>query len=256
MAKNDGNDRKKRRARLRRRAMRDVRLSLQPLLDELERLREQTIADYAQVTAQVGNLYDALARELTGVGAGFTDEMARIARTFGGQVGGLGELIGGAAPEAERAAAEAFLGAIGGVGEGLLGVAAGRNAAYGASALRQGAIESMVTQRNLANELRQRLDELAQQRIDVKEMIPELFRQRLDELRQMMFERMLARKELGLRELAIAEQIKSNKALAKYLIQSASRDLRGGRSGRGRGKGKGKGKPKPNPPPNVAHQQI
>lgn len=239
--------------KLARRARRDVQLSVQPQLDALARQQAQAERDYGQGTNQVQAAYDALGRELGNVGAGFTDEAAKIAALFGGQVGQLGGMIGGAAAPAEQQAAQAFLGSIGGAGKGLLASDAMRNAAYNSSALRQGALERVTMTKNLAQDLLGTQDDIRQQVLDAKAMMPGLIRQRLGELRDTQFEHGLAGKELGLREAALLAQTKNDKSLSAYLMAQLQNDLKNTR--RKKGQSKSKSKSKSNSGPSLANNK-
>lgn len=201
---------KKKRTKPKVQAKRDVRLFQQPMLDELARQRTMARGDTRQYTEQVGTLYDALAQALGDMQGPYQDQALGIANQYKDDIGFLQDLVGGAVPASEQAAAGGLAGALGAGTLGLLSTDRQRQLDYGQSAMRQGELERLSTIDNANQDLQQLLQDLQQQRLDIKGQTGDLRKQRLDEILQRNFENKMAKGGLDL-------QKRQAEALAQFL---------------------------------------
>lgn len=232
--RDDGNDRRRRRkgarGALSRRARRDVRLSYRPYLNQLRRTRRQGLRDYEQADERVQNAYAALASQLApmagqlqsslgGVSGDLQAQLAQLAGNLGSSVEGV--------PASEIGAGANLFGALGAGGLEQIASQGARGALYQDSAQRQGSIEQMITQRNMAQDQRDFLDDLRQQKLDTLRGMPAEIRSRLDFLRDQAFQNNLALRQFGLQQGAYNAQQSSDAALAWLLGQLSGRDVIG-----------------------------
>lgn len=203
-----GRNRGNKRGKLYRRAERDVMLGLQPQLDEISRAMEEARADSEQMTNRVNAGYDAFAREVAPLSKNYQNVNTQIGNDLASQVGMLGGMLG----EGATSAAQAFMGAGAGSDLGLLGSNAQRDLGWNTSMLRQGEIERLTTSRNNQQDLRDTLQDMRQQKVDLMDLSRSAILSRLSELRDTQFEHGLASSELDLRRAAVAMQNASTKA--------------------------------------------
>jgi hypothetical protein len=198
-------NKRKPKGRIQKRAARDIRVSQQPLVDQLERSMGATQSAY-------GGYQDLLG----GMQGQYGQQTGDISQDLMNQYSQLAGMLGGAAPPTEAGAANQLFG---GAGAGALGILASdqqRNVDFQRSAQREGGLASRYSQDNLI----QQMNELYAQR-------PQLIRQRTDELRDQSLERQLAQ-----------SQIASDEAFNQYL-QNQIGGLLGGGGGRSGGGGGG-----------------
>lgn len=226
MAKNKRKD-KNRPGKLQRRARRDVRLAIDPVLDEIRRAQRSAGRDYEQNAERVADIYGALGDEIRPLGGQYDTQAQRISgdlnTVLGGLAGLLGpsmeafaglspedaagaqaQLLGAAAPEGQ--AAVNMFGALGAGGQSLLANDRSRNLGYQTSAQRQVGLDRSALEKSFLQDYRDLLDDIKQQRLDVMQDVPSQIMARLDELRDRKKQFGIARAELRNRQkLAEAE---------------------------------------------------
>lgn len=206
-------------------ARRDVRLAVDPVLEQINRAQQQANRDLERQQAHASAIYDALNAQLAPLGGQYDQQVQGISSGLNDSLGALSGLMApaysqaGVAPE-DMAAAQSvnaglgaeqvpglnLFGTIAATGQGLLANDRARNAAYQTSTMRQSGLEEMAFGRDLLQDYKDVIDDLRQQRIDVKGDLPSLIMQRLDERRQQRFQNRLARDEFGLRETIANKQ--------------------------------------------------
>jgi hypothetical protein len=224
------NQARRRRRRARRQAQRqslntsaqnNVYLGLAPLLDAIGAQETNSAQQYDERRGQVGALYQALGNELTGIGAAYAPQAQQIQSDYISGLGSVAGLFGGtegAMPAAEIAASQGVGSAMGNSTLGLLASASQRNLDYNSSAQRQGSIENMVTQRNMAMDLQQFLDELARQRMNLERDYPNMLQSEMDRLQQLRMQQQSAR----LSNRGARRALRSDRALAGFVRRQAS----------------------------------
>lgn len=208
------------------RAKRDVRISIHPQIEALNRLRKRTIADYGQSLQRSNSIFGqelgALAPLAGQFGAGSEAILGNLQQAlgaFGGTTGGLGA-ENDAAAAAQGAMSRGVLGVLGsGQQAGLANLQAARAGA---------AMQRQEMGSNILGEKRDALDQIMSQRQDVFGQLPALIRQREDELQQSAFERLLANRQFNLNKRSTLADIANNKALQEFLKNNLSALLGGG----------------------------
>jgi hypothetical protein len=201
-------------------AQNNVYLGLAPLLDAISAQETNSAQQYDERRGQVGALYQALGTELGNIGSAYMPQAQQIQSEYLSGLGSVAGLFGGtegAMPAEEIAASNGVGSAMGNSTLGLLASAAQRNLDYNSSAQRQGSIENMVTQRNMAMDLQQFLDALAQQRMNLERDYPNQLRAELDRLQQLRLQQQGAR----LANRGTRRALRSDRALAGYVRREA-----------------------------------
>ncbi len=190
---------KKKKPNLMRRAKRDVRLASQPYFSELKRAEREGERNFADTEARTSQYYGALQSQL-GQFAPQYDQLAQ------GIVGSTNQAIGSMIPQvgtnsgAENAAATNALAAMGGAGTNLLNSQRMANVNYFQGTQNRAGIEQMQVQRDNLDILNELKNEIAQQRLEGKKMMPAQILSRVDELRSEKKDRRLAQQELEIRQ--------------------------------------------------------
>lgn len=223
-------------------ALEDVQIQVQPELNAIDRAEQQARGDYEDFGSQAEGIYDALRNELQGAAGQYQPQVDAISSGLTTRLSDLANQIGLSSmdtPGGETAAALGAYGSIGAGGLSQLSSDALRNASYGTSAQRQGAIEREEVQRNLLQDLKDTLDGLQERELQVNEGMGPLIHQRMRELSDEAVTRRLAHSQMA-----------SDEALSQYLQDSIGGMLGGGGGGGRYGpRGGGGGNGGPNVPP-------
>lgn len=161
----------------------------------LKRDRRQGMRESRQAQTQVGNVYDQLGPSLDAINSQYQTQTAGIPGQLTEQIGSLSSMLGsniGAVPDAERAAGTNLIGTLGAGTLEQLASDQSRNAAYGASASRQGEIQRLTDQRNILGERRDFQEDIRNRRQDLMSGTDQMIRQRQDELARQAFDRRMA----------------------------------------------------------------
>lgn len=213
---------------LQKRARRDVRLAIDPVLDEIRRQQQSADRDYGQNAERVSDIYAALQKELGPLAGNYDTAAQGIASDLQGQLGGLAGLLApsmaayeGLAPSDAAAQSAQLLGGtqgsaqaqtdlLGSLGAGGLQLLANdrsRNLGYQTSVQRQGVLQKGVDEKRLLQDFRDTIEDLKGQRFDVMQDVPSQIIARLDQLRQTRKENKLAQSELELRQEIANKQL-------------------------------------------------
>lgn len=193
-------------------ALNTVMLSVQPLLNQINRSRTQTVSDYRNRMATSKNVYKALGNQLSDVGAQFNTNTAGLAPQLVSDIGGLSNLLGssvGAPAAGEEAAGRNMMTSIGSGALSTLSNNMARNAAFTASTERQGAIENLTNRRNLTSDLQTTLNDLHSRGIDVMESVPAQVQAEMRNLQTDAFNKRMALAQLALSRRSLADQEKA-----------------------------------------------
>lgn len=192
--------------RLRRRAARDVRVSLRPYLQELRFQRKQARGDTRDYVNQVGSIYGGLDRELEQIGDDYIPVAQGITDQLQTDLGEWSQHLGSVSPAGELAAAAGLFGNIGAGAMGEIGAAQQRSLDWNTSSQRQGGIEQATTQRNALMGLQDTLQEINRRRLQATRGVGPDVLSRLDELRDFQQQMSLANREFRLRQQAAQAQ--------------------------------------------------
>lgn len=203
-------------ARIRKRAKRDVKAAYQPQFDAMNRAQGQIKTEARSDRKRIGNIYEALNQNLAPIQGQYDAAAQGIASGLQDQLGSLAGMLNmgsnaqGLAPGELQAAQGAF-GQLGASGLQTLAGDRSRQAAWQGSTQRQAALENMTAHRNLLEDKRQLLDDLRNQRVDLKgEMAPAILAH-IGELRDTRAQRRLAQQELELRQKLAEDQLNQHK---------------------------------------------
>jgi hypothetical protein len=202
--------------------MRDIDVAYGAQLDALDRDITGAQRDTDQYRAQLEAIYNAFGRQVQPLTGEYKTEMGDIKDTYTQDIAGLANLLGTSTPAGEMAAAAGLLGNIGGGGLNLLASQQARNVGYNTSALRQGEIESVVSQGNALQDLANYVTGVREEKRDIRGQMPEAALSRMEDIRDTMRQYGLAKKEFGLRNRALDAQILSDQALSDYYEQLLS----------------------------------
>lgn len=183
--------------KLQKRARRDVRMGVDPILDELNRQGRSARRDLRQDRRATRNIYGSLQDTLQPLGGQYDTQAQAIMGDLQSRLGNLNGMFG--TQTAEGQAASGLLGNIAAGGVGNLASDRLRNASYQTSMMRQVPMQQADIQRQQVQNYRDFIDSLRQNRLDVKGDMASQYQQRLDELRDQRFQRGLAKDELELR---------------------------------------------------------
>lgn len=190
-------------------ALNEVMLSVQPLLNQIQRSQVTGRRQYRQDMSRAKQVYGALGNQLGNIGGAYDTQTAGIPGELTSQLGGLSSLLGsslGTVPDAER---QAGVGMVGAIGSGTLEQLASnrsRNASFNTSAQRQGAIENMTVRRNWTADFQNFLDDLTNRRIDVMESVPSQVQSVERNLRNDAFNRRMSLSQLALQRRGLSDQ--------------------------------------------------
>lgn len=190
-----------------------VNLAYQPQLDALAAAAAKAQADYAQRTASIASLYGGLGGELGTIGSNYEPAAAAIANGYLANIGSVAGLFGGTSGDmagSEVGAGNALGSAIGQSTMGLLSEGSQRNLNYNSSAIRQGGIDNTNTQKSLAMDLQQYLDNVSLQKIQVEAQKAMAIRDELERLRQLQFQQNMAQQQFALQRRAANQQYRMN----------------------------------------------
>jgi hypothetical protein len=217
-------------------ATNSVNLSYQGSLDALEAAAAKAQADYDQRVAAVASLYGGLGSQLGTVGSDYAAAAPAIADGYLANLGSVANLFGGTTgmmPGAEAQAGNLMGNAIGAGTMGLLAEGSQRNLNYNASAVRQSGIDSTNTQKALAMDLQQFLDNVALQRTQIEREKAMAIQAELDRLRQQRFQNRMTRRQFRLQRRSANQQYRMN----QFQLQQARQAAAGGGGGGGGGGG-------------------
>lgn len=206
---------------LQKRARRDVRLSVDPVLDEIARQQSQAERDYNENVGRLGNIYGGLREDLKPLGSQYQSQVQDISHDFNKSLGGLANLLApsleayrGLSPEdaagaqqqftsqvaPENSAAVGMFGTVGATGQEMLASDRSRNAAYQTSSMRQVGLQQHDYERQYLQDYRDTIDDLQASRQDLINATPQQILARLDQLREQRRQNRLANAELQLRK--------------------------------------------------------
>lgn len=174
-------------------------------MEQIARTRKSARGDYEMAQDRIGNVYDALARELAPLQGAYDQQSQAIAAQLLASQQGLAPLLE-MSPEftgfyaGETGAAQNLLGTLASGGQTLMANDRMRNLAYNTSAKRQAGIDESNLQSRYLAEYKELLDDIRQQKIDTLQDVPTQILSRLDELRDRRRQNRLAEAELALRE--------------------------------------------------------
>lgn len=225
----DKKDPKKKNHPIEKRAARDIRLSIHPLLAALARQRKQTTGDYREQMQRSNSIFGQELQGLKGLAPQYNQgskailgNLADALGAFGGTTGGFGA-ENAAAGNAMNAGAS---GALGVLGAGQASDLAALQATRAAAGMQRQEMGTDI----LANR-QDALDQLMMQKQDILGQIPALTNQRLDELRDQFFERNLAKQQFKLNKKQVLSEIAGNEATSDFLRQYIENLLNGGGGG-------------------------
>lgn len=185
----------------RKEAKRDVKLYLKPQRQAIRRARRTAKREGRQQDQKLVDIGGSLEQALAGLNPQFASMTSGISSGLTDAINGLsgqfGQSIGVAAPSEIQPG----LNLTGGIGSGALSQLANtemRNATYNTSAQRQGAEQTAYDRKASQMDLRDFLQDLSQQKIDLMSMAPAMMRQRQDELSRAGFDRRMSLANLAL----------------------------------------------------------
>lgn len=217
-------------------ALNTVNLAYQPQLDALAAAAAKAEADYAQRTAAIASLYGGLGGELGGIGATYEPAASSIANGYIANLGSVAGLFGGSSGDmagSEVSAGNALGSAIGQTTMGLLSEGSQRNLNYNSSAIRQGGIDNTNTQKSLATDLQQYLDNVSLQRTQVEAQKAMAIRDELQRLRELRFQQNMAQKQFALQRRSANQTYRMNQFQLNQARQAAAASRSGGGPGGG-----------------------
>lgn len=227
---------RQRRSRLMDRARRDVMLSIQPLLDQINMLRQLAFQDYLGqnqfLQSTFGGLQEQLAGiqqpDFTGIGNTLTGQLGDLAGLFSAPPETINDIVVGM-PGSEVQSAQAVATALGGSALDALATDAARFQNLQSSYQRQGALGESYARQNLTQDLQEMLRNMYLQQAQTMATVPESILARVDELRQQALENRLAQ-----------QKIASDRAFSEFLqnfLSGAYAPPGGGGGGGGGGRG-------------------
>lgn len=213
-------------------ATNSVNLSYQGSLDALDAQAAKTQAEYAQRQAAIASMYGGLGSQLGTVGTDYAAAAPAIADGYLANLGSVAGLFGGTTgmmPGAEAQAGNMLGSSMGQATMGLLAEGSQRNLNYNSSAVRQSGIDSTNTQKALAMDLQQFLDNVALQRTQIEREKAMAIQAELDRLRQQRFQNTMTRKQFRLQRRSANQQYRMN----QFQLQRARQAAAGGGGGGG-----------------------
>lgn len=156
-------------------ALQELMVELQPYLNQLQRAQRQGRNDFRDSMARYGQVYNAYGNDLSNVANQYSSMTAGINPQLISDIGSLSGMLGNEYGMANAAENTAGRGVVGTIGAGALQTNASntaRNAAYGASALRQGAMEEKTAKVNARSDWTDYKRDLNEQRLQALEGLP------------------------------------------------------------------------------------